>query len=60
MLGITTERFPRTGALGLAVIGAAGSFSTAIAGPDHGLDQRDVRRGARAADLGGAAGGARA
>ena len=33
MLGITTERFPRTGALGLAVIGAAGSFSTAIAGP---------------------------
>jgi MFS family permease len=33
MLGITSERFPRTGALGLAVIGAAGSFSTAIAGP---------------------------
>jgi len=33
MLGITSERFPRTGALGLAVIGATGSFSTAIAGP---------------------------
>jgi MFS family permease len=33
MLGITSERFPKTGALGLAVIGAAGSFSTAIAGP---------------------------
>lgn len=33
MLGITSERFPRTGALGLAVIGAAGSISTALAGP---------------------------
>ena len=33
MLGITSERFPRSGALGLAVIGAAGSFSTALAGP---------------------------
>jgi MFS family permease len=33
MLGITSERFPRTGALGLAVIGATGSISTAIAGP---------------------------
>lgn len=33
MLGITSERFPRTGALGLAVIGAAGSVSTALAGP---------------------------
>jgi MFS family permease len=33
MLGITSERFPKTGALGLAVIGAAGSFSTALAGP---------------------------
>jgi MFS family permease len=33
MLGITSERFPRGGALALAVIGSAGSFSTAIAGP---------------------------
>jgi len=33
MLGITSERFPRTGALGLAVIGATGSVSTALAGP---------------------------
>jgi MFS family permease len=33
MLGITSERFPRTGALGLAVVGASGSFATAIAGP---------------------------
>lgn len=33
MLGITSERFPRTGALGLAIIGGSGSFATAIAGP---------------------------
>jgi fucose permease len=33
MLGITSERFPRGGALTLAIIGASGSFSTAIAGP---------------------------
>ncbi|MFP4500780.1 MAG: MFS transporter [Candidatus Hydrogenedentota bacterium] len=33
MLGITAERFPKTGALGLAVVGAAGAFSTWIAGP---------------------------
>ncbi len=33
MLGITAERFPRGGALALAVIGAAGSISTALAGP---------------------------
>jgi len=33
MLGITTERFPRGGALLLAIIGASGAFSTAIAGP---------------------------
>jgi fucose permease len=33
MLGITSERFPRAGALGLAVIGATGSIATAIAGP---------------------------
>jgi len=33
MLGITSERFPRGGALLLAIVGATGSFSTAIAGP---------------------------
>ena len=33
MLGITSERFPRGGALLLAIIGATGAFSTAIAGP---------------------------
>src|SRR5207244_9251035 len=33
MLGITSERFPRGGALLLAIIGATGSFSTEIAGP---------------------------
>src|SRR5262249_50615030 len=33
MLGITSERFPRGGALALGVIGTAGSFSTALAGP---------------------------
>src|SRR5262245_23875774 len=33
MLGITSERFPRGGALLLAIVGASGSFSTAIAGP---------------------------
>lgn len=33
MLGITSERFPRGGAFLLAVIGATGSFSTAVAGP---------------------------
>jgi MFS family permease len=37
MLGITSERFPRAGALGLAIIGAAGSFSTALAGPVMGM-----------------------
>jgi MFS family permease len=37
MLGITSERFPRGGALLLAIIGATGSFSTAIAGPVMGL-----------------------
>ncbi len=37
MLGITSERFPKTGALGLAIIGAAGSFSTALAGPVMGM-----------------------
>jgi MFS family permease len=33
MLGITSERFPRGGALLLAIVGATGAFSTAIAGP---------------------------
>ncbi len=33
MLGITSERFPKGGALALAVIGATGSVSTAISGP---------------------------
>jgi MFS family permease len=37
MLGITSERFPKAGALGLAIIGAAGSFSTALAGPVMGM-----------------------
>src|SRR5207237_5747834 len=36
MLGITSERFPRGGALALAIVGATGSFSTAIAGPVRG------------------------
>jgi MFS family permease len=33
MLGLTSERFPRGGALALATVGAAGAFSTAVAGP---------------------------
>jgi len=33
MLGITAERFPRGGALALGLMGSAGSFATAIAGP---------------------------
>lgn len=33
MLGITSERFPRGGALLLAIVGASGSISTAISGP---------------------------
>ena len=33
MIGMTSERFPRGGALLLAVIGASGSVATAIAGP---------------------------
>ena len=33
MLGITSERFPRGGALLLAIVGASGAFSTAISGP---------------------------
>lgn len=33
MLGITSERCPKTGALGLAIIGGTGSFATFFAGP---------------------------
>jgi len=33
MLGITSERFPRGGALLLALIGSTGNISTAVAGP---------------------------
>jgi len=33
MLGITSERCPKTGALGLAIIGGTGSFATSGAGP---------------------------
>lgn len=33
MLGITSERFPRGGPLLLAIVGASGSISTALAGP---------------------------
>ncbi len=33
MLGITSERFPKGGALLLAIIGGSGALSTAIAGP---------------------------
>ena len=33
MLGITSERFPKAGALGLAIVGGSGSFATAISGP---------------------------
>jgi MFS family permease len=33
MLGITSERFPRGGALLMALVGASGSVSTALSGP---------------------------
>jgi len=33
MLGITSERCPKTGALGLAIIGGTGSLATFVAGP---------------------------
>ena len=36
MLGITAERCPKTGALGLAIIGGAGSLATFVAGPGIG------------------------
>jgi MFS family permease len=37
MLGITSERFPKGGALLLAIIGGSGAISTAAAGPIMGL-----------------------
>jgi len=36
MLGMTSERFPAGGALLLAIVGASGSISTAVAGPTMG------------------------
>jgi MFS family permease len=33
MIGLTSERFPRGGALLLAIVGASGSIATAISGP---------------------------
>ena len=36
MLGIANERCPKTGALGLAIIGGTGSISTAVGGPTFG------------------------
>ena len=36
MLGITSERCPKSGALGLAIIGGVGSFATSLAGPTIG------------------------
>ena len=33
MLGIVAERFPKTGAMGLAIIGGVGNFGTTAAGP---------------------------
>ena len=42
MLGITSERFPKTGALGLAVIGGVGSFSTSLSGPIMGRINDEV------------------
>ena len=39
MLGMTSERCPKTGALGLAIIGGAGSFATFVAGPGIGRPQ---------------------
>ncbi len=33
MLGVASERFPRTGSLGLAMMGAAGMIATGFAGP---------------------------
>jgi MFS family permease len=36
MLGMTAERFPGGGALALGIIGSAGSFATALAGPAMG------------------------
>ena len=36
MLGITSERFPKTGALGLAVMGSTGAFSSFLISPTMG------------------------
>ena len=36
MLGMSNERYPRTGALGLAMMGAAGMIAAGIAGPGMG------------------------
>jgi len=36
MLGIANERCPKTGALGMALLGGAGNFATSIAGPGIG------------------------
>jgi MFS family permease len=33
MLGLTSERCPKTGALGLAIIGGTGSFAVSVFGP---------------------------
>jgi MFS family permease len=37
MLGITAERLPKSGVVGLGIIGGAGSISTAISGPVMGM-----------------------
>ena len=44
MLGITAERCPQSGALGLALVGGIGSFSTAVGGPAFGflIDKHEV------------------
>lgn len=36
MLGIASERYPRTGSLGLALMGAVGMFAAGLAGPGMG------------------------
>lgn len=36
MIGVANERFPRTGALGMAVMGAAGMIAAGLAGPGMG------------------------
>ena len=56
MLGLTSERFPRGGALALAMVGAAGAFSTAVAGPVMGWINNTYGAAQRVAGVGGAAG----